>query len=126
MNCNSQDFKKHQWNNRVLLVFTDDKADVNLQKQIINLSKEKKGLIERRVKIYRFVKNEFKVDFKTNWTSSKVKENKYKNESESFKIVLIGLDGGIKLKQNDILTTKKLFAIIDRMPMRKSEIRNNN
>ena len=40
--------------------------------------------------------------------------------------MLIGLDGGIKLEQIQILSAEKLFAIIDGMPMRKREIRKNN
>ena len=43
-----------------------------------------------------------------------------------FEISLIGLDGGIKLSQNEILTAEKLFGIIDQMPMRRIEVENNN
>ena len=39
--------------------------------------------------------------------------------------LLIGLDGGIKLRQNSILTKEKLFAIIDGMPMRRRELKKN-
>jgi hypothetical protein len=36
------------------------------------------------------------------------------------------LDGKIKLEQSTILSTEKLFTIIDGMPIRKREIRNKN
>ncbi len=118
--------EKHQWKNRILLIFSDDKVDEKLQQQIINLSKDKKGLIERKLKIYQFVKDEFTTDFKTNWSSKTLKNQNYKKESESFKVILIGLDGGIKLKQNKVLTTEKLFTIIDGMPMRRRELKQKN
>lgn len=44
-----------------------------------------------------------------------------KNE---FEVILIGLDGSIKLRQMEVLSKEDLIAIIDAMPMRKSEIKN--
>ena len=38
-------------------------------------------------------------------------------------MILIGLDGGIKLEQTTILKKKELFRIIDSMPMRMEELR---
>ncbi|WP_439130428.1 DUF4174 domain-containing protein [Polaribacter sp.] len=118
--------EKYQWKNRVLLIFSDDKTDEKLQQQIINLSKDKKGLIERKLKIYQFVKDEFTTDFKADWSLKTIKTQNFKKESESFKVVLIGLDGGIKLKQDNVLSTEKLFTIIDGMPMRRRELKQKN
>ena len=39
-----------------------------------------------------------------------------------FSVLLIGLDGGIKLRQDQIISREDLFAIIDGMPMRRSEL----
>jgi hypothetical protein len=46
------------------------------------------------------------------------------NAENDFEIILIGLDGSIKLKQTELLLTKDLFNIIDAMPIRKSELKN--
>ena len=46
------------------------------------------------------------------------------NSESHFEVLLIGLDGTEKLRKNTLLKRHDLFAIIDRMPMRKSEIRN--
>ncbi|MBD0405038.1 DUF4174 domain-containing protein [Flammeovirga sp. EKP202] len=46
--------------------------------------------------------------------------------SEDFEVILIGLDGSIKLKQADIMTHKDLYQLIDSMPMRKKELEENN
>lgn len=43
--------------------------------------------------------------------------------SGAFAAVLIGKDGGVKLKQTRPITTKALFAIIDGMYMRKQEMK---
>lgn len=39
-------------------------------------------------------------------------------------IILIGKDGGVKLKKSFEVPAADIFAVIDGMPMRKSEIRN--
>jgi len=44
-----------------------------------------------------------------------------RNASE-FSVVLIGKDGGEKLRQKSPLTAKELFVIVDAMPMRRAEM----
>jgi len=50
---------------------------------------------------------------------------KYKIPKNQFTIILIGLDGGEKLRQTKPLDTTTLFAIIDGMPMRRQELKKN-
>jgi hypothetical protein len=40
-----------------------------------------------------------------------------------FRVVLIGKDGGVKLRQDEPILAADLFALIDSMPMRKQEMR---
>ena len=44
-NMLSQDLKTHQWKNRLLLVFSDDKNSDVFKEQINILSKDKEGLL---------------------------------------------------------------------------------
>lgn len=122
----SQNLKKHQWNDRIVLIFSDDKSSSKLKKQVELFQKEKAGLEERKLKIYQFAEGDYKFDFDASWKKSSLNTIRFIDKEESFKIVLIGLDGEIKLKQNTILTPEKLFAIIDGMPMRKRELKNKN
>jgi hypothetical protein len=39
-----------------------------------------------------------------------------------FRAVLIGRDGGVKLRQDEPILAADLFALIDSMPMRKQEM----
>ena len=121
-----QNLDRHRWENRVLLVFADDKSDEKMLKQNAILSKEKQGLTERKSKIYQFAKDKYATGFNAAWQISTIDKRKYLNKNDDFKVVLIGLDGGIKLKRTEILSTEKLFAIIDGMPMRRAEIKNRN
>ncbi|WP_439128384.1 DUF4174 domain-containing protein [Polaribacter sp.] len=117
-----QNIKKHLWKNRVLLVFTNDVQSDFYKNQVLMLQEHPKELLERKLVVYRFTKNSYQYNFSGNWKKS----TKFKNEKSDFKIMLIGLDGGIKLEQTQLLSTEKLFTIIDGMPMRKRELKNKN
>jgi len=45
------------------------------------------------------------------------------NSQASFEILLIGKDGGIKLRREQPVAAHEITALIDTMPMRKSEMR---
>ena len=126
MNSNSfsQKIAQYEWENRVLMVFTDDKDSKKFKEQIELLKNEKEGLEERKLIVFQVLPNFFNFNFEKRWNPSPSFHQKYNPEKADFKIILIGLDGGIKLHQNEILTTEKLFAIIDGMPIRKNELRN--
>lgn len=121
----SQDFKKHQWKNRVLIVSSTDGTSSDFLKQIDLLKNLNQELTERKLIIYQIVNDKYKVGFSSNFKSSNSTSKKYVNTKKGLQIILIGLDGGVKLKQNYVLTAEKLFAIIDGMPMRKRELKKN-
>lgn len=114
-----QNIKKHQWKNRVLIVFTDDLQNDVYNNQLLILEEHPKELLERKLVVYCFTKSKYSYNFRGDWKSS----TKFKNEKADFKILLIGLDGGVKLEQTQYLSTEKLFTIIDGMPMRKRELK---
>jgi hypothetical protein len=126
MASSGQNLEKHQWKNRVLLIFSTEKDADNYKEQIKILSEVKEGLLERKIEVYGTTKTEFIKNFKGNWENSNHLLKKYVSTSKAFQVILIGLDGGVKLKQDRILSTEKLFTIIDGMPMRRRELRNNN
>jgi hypothetical protein len=44
----------------------------------------------------------------------------------NFEVILIGKDGGVKKRKTELMSTDGLFAIVDAMPMRQSEMKGNN
>ena len=48
------------------------------------------------------------------------------NTAKPFTFILVGKDGTEKLRSDTLITTAKLFSIIDAMPMRKTEMKNND
>ena len=50
--------------------------------------------------------------------------SEWTDPDSGFEILLIGLDGGVKLRQDEVIDTETLFARIDAMPMRRQELEN--
>ncbi len=118
-----QDLSKHRWENRLILLLTDDENNSTFQSQLAEFRKDFTGLNERKLIIYQVMPEEFKTGLNTgNKIKSDCLYNDYKKTNSGFEVILLGLDGGIKLRLDELLSLEKLFAIIDAMPMRRREI----
>ena len=126
----SQNFKEFRWKNRLLVIETTNQDNPLYQKQLLVLKDKISELSERKLVIFEIVNQQFKKSTPDNLNQNENWQNLDKNyktkcsEDNEFSISLIGLDGNLKLQQNDLLLTKDLFEIIDVMPMRRNEIRN--
>ncbi len=106
------DLEQLRWHNRVLLLFADDPTTPELQKQKAVLEKAADGLAERDVEVYRI-------------TGSLPQNTTLRLKfgiDKPFAVVLIGKDGGRKLRATKPVNASELFALIDNMPMRKDEM----
>lgn len=97
---------------RELFIFGDPK-NVQVTQQLALLEKEGDGVKERAIRITQVPEKakqykEYKVDTAT-----------------AFTLILVGKDGGEKFRSNRVTTADELFAIIDAMPMRRLEMRQN-
>ena len=117
-----QNLKNHQWKNRVLLVLSNSESNRAFKKQMLQFT-DVEALKERKLLVYQI--------FPDNYLLGKKREKstlffeQFMKDKETFRVVLIGLDGGIKYSQTEVLSRDKLFDIIDSMPMRQAEIRRN-
>ena len=121
----SQDLAHHRWQHRLLIIKTD-RAKMNLYEQQLKiLGGAAEGLKERKLKIYRVKNGQYRVGLKDRTQWQKLRAGGLKRVcrfDSTFEIILIGLDGGVKLRQGRILRIEDLFGIIDAMPLRQSEI----
>lgn len=116
-------FSEKRW---VILV-TDESQHPQLQKQIEAIEANSEAAIERKIGVIQFTKNKSIPLF--NVSEDDIIETKYSNlfsEISDFEAILIGLDGGIKLRRKEAIDVKELFDLIDSMPMRQREIRQQN
>jgi hypothetical protein len=96
----------------VILFYPNQKIDT-ASKQLKIFSEDLAGLLERQIRTVRVVTNS--KDFE-NYKSFNIKPS-------LFTLVLVGKDGDRKFSSNKTITSKKLFSIIDIMPMRKKEMK---
>ena len=119
------------WKNRVVIVQTSDNYSQKWLDQLEEFSHSQNELVERKLALFKIHQEEYTcIDFARSDStySGDTDELFYKSvlaQSKDFEVILIGLDGGVKLRQEDVLSQKKLFQIIDAMPMRRSEMKEN-
>jgi len=126
----AQDLKQHQWKHRVLIVQTEDESHPLYKDQLKELEGDNKSLSNRKIVLYEITSSQFRVTNYADNTISKwsdVEPNFLKKlpENKSFTITLIGLDGGVKMNRNELISIEELFELIDAMPMRIRELQKN-
>ncbi|MFT6811266.1 MAG: hypothetical protein ACJA01_004514 [Saprospiraceae bacterium] len=128
---NGQNLKRNRWENRVLLIQASDISSEKFQDQLSEFNDSQEGLEERKLLVYQIVGDKYRIynspkkKSDEGWKGVEGRSFSSLDKGEIFKVTLIGLDGGIKLERTTILKKIALFRIIDSMPMRISEMRNN-
>lgn len=127
MSVTAQDLSDYRWINRVLVIITDSPESNVYIEQIKELGKDLKGLKERKLLVLSATKNAYKegIDMNADWKDSITLYQKFEKSNTGFDVILIGLDGGVKARRQQLLKLDDLFTLIDGMPMRRAEIKND-
>jgi len=107
--CFSQNLKDYRWKNR-LVILVGDKNEPLFKKQEEKLIKLQKELDTRQIILFQ--------------GNSEI-INQLSADKTFHGLILIGKDGGVKLKEQFIVEPELLFSLIDGMPMRRAEIKQN-
>lgn len=115
----AQDLSDFKWKNRVLLLIDTESNSENIKQQIKAFEGQHNAFQERDI-IYFIItpKGSYNSD-KQLLTLSGLQTYQKKDFSG---LILLGKDGGIKLKDTFIVPAKTIISLIDVMPMRQSEI----
>ena len=100
-----------QWMNRPVIVFADSANDPRFQTQIELLEEGSAGLIERDVVLV------------TDTDPGKFSDVRKKLRPRGFMLVLIGKDGGVKLRKPFPWDVRELTRVIDKTELRQREVR---
>ena len=100
---------------QVLLFYTNSGLEKEKSQTAI-LNTHQKEIIERDIKVQRFTSAEKN---SSEWKKWNV------DSDNSFTFILVGRDGGEKLRSSEVVSAEKLFGLIDAMPMRKDDMRRN-
>jgi len=119
----AQELSEYKWQSRILLV-SGTQADMSqINKQIARLNNDKDGLVERKLILFKVLPTKYQNVKEQNWTDSRYLFKRFAKGKLTFQVILIGLDGSVKLRQQDFLSRQQLYKTIDAMPMRQAELR---
>ena len=120
----SQDLSKHHWEDRLILLLTEDLENEDFNNQLQELEMGLKELEDRKVVVYQVYQHQMKVGFAegAQWTTATNLYKKYDEKDSPFEFYLIGMDGKIKLKDYNCVSLDKILDLIDSMPMRKEKL----
>ena len=99
---------------RLLVVLAASDADPELKAQRQLYTSEKEGNRERDLVI---------VEALDGTDLGRTLRRRFEVQAGEFRAILVGKDGGAKLRSASPISSEKLFAEIDKMPMRQDETR---
>jgi hypothetical protein len=110
-----------EWRYRVVIIFPDD-SHIDAVRQANLLLAEANGLRERDMIVLEVGRNEVKALFGPEYDL-----NCYAIRSDLdvtdgfFALKLVGKDGAVKFRTDEVVTPAELFELIDQMPMRQKK-----
>jgi hypothetical protein len=105
-----EDLDALRWKNRPVLVFAPSAEDPAFMEQTASLRAAREGLIERDVVVLSDTEPHDNGSLRRRFAV------------QGFEVLLIGKDGGVKLRVQRPVAAEVLFSEIDAMPMRRREM----
>lgn len=119
------DFDQFKWKNRLLFLFASERNDPFFRDLRREISDRKSEVGDRDLVIFEILESGSSRMDTTHIdprTAASLREH-FDIQPKTFMLILLGKDGGIKLKRNDRVKLEEIFSLIDSMPMRKDEMR---
>jgi hypothetical protein len=119
------DLTQFQWKNRLLFLFAPDSNNPLFKKLQSEIIAQKAEVEDRDLVVFEVLErgpsrmNTSQLDRQM---ADSIRD-RLAIPQVTFTLILVGKDGGIKLKRNDQANLDEVFELIDSMPMRKNEIR---
>lgn len=112
------------WQNRPLLIFAANAGDPELARQRAIVARHRTGLQERDMVVFEIVGDQVRAVIGAAPAASAAAFRRYyRVGTTEFRAILVGKDGGSKLRQSTPVDSDRLFRLIDSMPMRRDEMR---
>jgi monofunctional biosynthetic peptidoglycan transglycosylase len=119
------DLGDYKWRNRLLLVFSPSESHSDYKAQKKEIVEQMAEVEDRDLVIFEiFGEGENRVGSSiiTNAAGESLRE-KFGVKPEDHTVILVGKDGGEKLRSTGHVPMEEIFSLIDSMPMRQSEMR---
>ena len=121
----SMDLNQFQWKNRLLLIFAPQEGDAfaqALQNEILTHPDE---ISERDLVVFSVFETgpSYMETTRIDPQTAAAIRTKFAAPLGQFTCILVGKDGGVKLKRHAPVKLEEIFGLIDAMPMRREEMR---
>ncbi|MDO7884667.1 DUF4174 domain-containing protein [Hymenobacter cheonanensis] len=106
-----------RWQHRLLLVGAPTASQADFQRQKALLAEAEEGLAARDFKVIEVLYDRLSPADRQCWTQQ------LGQPLAGFRVLFIGKDGGVKRTETQPLAPASLFGTVDKMPMRRQEMR---
>ena len=119
------DLDQFQWKNRLLFLFAPDGKNPVFKKLQSEINTQTAEVEDRDLVVFEVLEdgpsrvNQTQLDPQV---ADSIR-NRFRAPHDKFSLILVGKDGGTKMKRHDQADLKEVFELIDSMPMRKNEMR---
>ncbi len=121
----AQNLDAYKWENRILLLKVSDFSSGELKEQLKTLQHHPEELRNRDILIF-IVTDDAVLDTLKRKTVLKSRQIIEAYGLKDFQgLILIGKDGGVKMKERFVVRPKAIFSLIDSMPMRQAEMKHS-
>ncbi len=121
------DLSEYRWKNRLILLFSSQADNPLYQQQRDLLRADQPGLDERDLLIFSVLSDRVASETAIAGVErAATLRKRYRVDENTFTFILIGKDGSEKMRSDTLVARNELYALIDAMPMRREEMRNDN
>jgi hypothetical protein len=122
---NLADLKHYQWQKRLLLIFAPSEDYPAYRFLADELRRQQGGVHDRDVLVFSLLeKGQSRLgDGRLDQATGEALRKRFSVKQGTFTVILIGKDGGEKLRREEGANLGEIFGLIDTMPMRRREMR---
>jgi hypothetical protein len=127
-NALSMDLTQFQWKNRLLFLFAPDASNPHFNRLQSEITKQPYEVEDRDLVIFEVLEqgpSRMNTTPLNRQTANSIRDH-FDVPQRLFTLILVGKDGGVKLKRNDQVNLADIFGLIDSMPMRQKEMQQKN
>ena len=117
--------KDYQWKNRLIIVFSPSPEDPGYRALEKEIAVQEEEVIDRDLLVFHILETgEIKLG-ESSWQTGAgdYLRKRFSISPGTFTVLLIGKDGGVKLRRKGRVLLDEIFSLIDTMPMRQREMR---
>ncbi|MGD8989902.1 MAG: DUF4174 domain-containing protein [Desulfobacterales bacterium] len=124
----SMNLEQFKWEKRLLFIFAPDRFHPDLKEIQAEISTQKSAVEDRDLVVFKIAGNASsqKTTPSLSQADADALRKHFGVDPNTYTLILIGKDGGIKLKRDDRVPLSEIFELIDSMPMRRYEMRQKN